>query len=136
MPVRERPPSDRAAMPLHGTPTRRCSRPLPPAPRPFARRLGQGARARLRRIHPAVIVWAGLLAGFAWAFVGSLLLGLGSGRTDRGTALFWLAIEVAIGATTLGALMLAGASPRMDRQDGAEDRPGRKGAGGTPANGT
>lgn len=85
-------------------------------------------RAHLGRIPTTVVMWAGILAAFAWAFVGSLVLGLGAGQEDRVIALSWLGAEVLIGAVTLCAVLL-GTTAR-------EDRPGGTEAGRAPADGT
>lgn len=85
-------------------------------------------RARCRRIPTTVIVWAGILAAFAWAFVGSLVLGLGVDQEDRAIALSWLAVEVLIGAVTLCAVLLG--------TPAGEDRPGATEAGHAAAGGT
>jgi hypothetical protein len=79
-----------------------------------------GARRRLgdviRRQDPGVVVLVGFGAAMGWAFVGSLLLGLGAGATSRITAWLWLAGELLVGTAMFAALIL-GAPP--GRGDGA-----------------
>ena len=58
----------------------------------------------------------GFAAAMGWAFVGSLLLGLGTGSTSPVAAWLWLAGELLIGAAVFLALLL-GALP--GRGDGA-----------------
>ena len=69
-----------------------------------------GARGRLsdavRRLDPRVAVLAGFAAAMGWAFVGSLLLRLGTGSTSRVTAWLWLAGEVLTGMAVFAALIL------------------------------
>ncbi|MCU0502816.1 MAG: hypothetical protein MUC89_18400 [Acetobacteraceae bacterium] len=47
----------------------------------------------------------GFVAGLAWAFVGSLLFGLGTEPVSPAVALLWLAGEVAIGFAMFVALV-------------------------------
>lgn len=68
------------------------------------------AIARGPRLYPALIAAGGFAAGLGWAFVGSLMLGLGMRATEQGTALAWLAGEALIGAAMLAALLLGSSS--------------------------
>jgi hypothetical protein len=67
-------------------------------------------RVRLARIAAAAIVGGGFVAALAWAFFGSLALGIGTQPVDEAVAWAWLAVALAIGVAVLAALLL-GAPP-------------------------
>jgi hypothetical protein len=72
--------------------------------------------AFLARLTPGAVVAAGLLGGLAWAFLGSLLLGLGVSPARPAVAWCWLAVELLIGAATFAGFLVAAPSPDADRQ--------------------
>jgi hypothetical protein len=61
--------------------------------------------AALRR-DAGVVVLIGFTVGMGWAFVGSLLLGLGTGSVSKFTSWCWLAGELLIGATVFVVVLL------------------------------
>jgi hypothetical protein len=96
---------------------------LPPAP---TDRLGR-LRAGAARVGVHRIAALGFVAAMAWAFAGSLLLGLSSRPgPDAVTAWAWLGGEALIGVATLAGLLLAPASRRGASDGEEEDRPARR----------
>jgi hypothetical protein len=82
-----------------------------------------GRLARLRagaaRVGATGIAGAGFVAGLTWAFVGSLLLDLGSvPQPNPAVAWAWLGGEVLIGATTFASLLLTPSARREQDSQG------------------
>lgn len=79
----------------------------------YAPRTGGGwrkLRSAHRRLDAGVVFLIGFAAGMGWAFVGSLVFGLGTEAVSKLVARLWLAGEALIGVAVFAALLL-GAPP-------------------------
>jgi len=81
----------------------------PHAPRSRFSAGGRLGRA-VRGLDPGVAVLLVFTGAMAWAFVGSLLLGLGTGFASEASTWLWLAGEMLIGAV-ISAVLILGVPP-------------------------